>query len=587
MADIKLACDLIKEQLGELSAVVAKSLARSSGRTLHELVRDTSQTPQVTKETLLVLLQHSCVVAWSDEDANESQNQSAQDFTQREKIVYEIQVDRILNRMRFPRFLVHILEELGPDAEAMVETFLVHGRLSFAMIVEKGVAAAASGESSLEPAQIEAAALQLFCDLVKERYLERVPLGFAARPKPLATKATGGRGRGAAKAGSHAAAQQEAANVAAMGERAREQAERFTIPPEFSRRLAAVSTMLRQGHSEAEAAAAGCAASSAAGGGNKRKRGAGEMMGGEMASSDGPDDVLWRVNFDEFNRRFRHKSCVALVRQKMGGAAAAVLAAMLRLSRPHEADVREERSPPLSESKIHAEVLDVFAPGDPSSPTKADISSTLDLLSLDGNDLVTLTGEGPGGKAYCVNMKRIIDVIRIKEVEAVVRERFGAPTCRIFRLLALKGLLEMRQIADMAMVPQHATREYLYRLLKAGYVRLQEVAKSADHAPSRTFYLWRVELLGAVEQLGVDLYRAASNIRGRLAYQMEKEAELLKLLEQVEAARRAEREGRPALAAPVVTPAQQQQLKHLQSVVQALETSLMRLDELILIFRVL
>ena len=128
---------------------------------------------------------------------------------------------------------------------------------------------------------------------------------------------------------------------------------------------------------------------------------------------------------------------------------------------------------------------------------------------------MTCVGEAHGGASYCVNMKRIIDLIRMKEaraaprlrcaarcsltalrrglqVDAVVRERFGGPACRIFRLLLLKRQLEQKQIAEMAMIPVKDTRELLYKLVKVEFVQLQEVARTADHSPSRTFYLWRV-----------------------------------------------------------------------------------------------
>ena len=73
-----------------------------------------------------------------------------------------------------------------------------------------------------------------------------------------------------------------------------------------------------------------------------------------------------------------------------------------------------------------------------------------------------------------------------------MRERFGGPACRIFRLLLLKRQLEQKQIAEMAMIPVKDTRELLYKLVKVEFVQLQEVARTADHSPSRTFYLWRV-----------------------------------------------------------------------------------------------
>lgn len=42
-----------------------------------------------------------------------------------------------------------------------------------------------------------------------------------------------------------------------------------------------------------------------------------------------------------------------------------------------------------------------------------------------------------------------LKIDRHSQVEAVVRERFGGPACRIFRLLLLKRNLEQKQIAEM------------------------------------------------------------------------------------------------------------------------------------------
>ena len=40
-------------------------------------------------------------------------------------------------------------------------------------------------------------------------------------------------------------------------------------------------------------------------------------------------------------------------------------------------------------------------------------------LAADTSELITCVGEGHGGPAYCVNMKRIIDLIRMKEAAAL------------------------------------------------------------------------------------------------------------------------------------------------------------------------
>ena len=65
----------------------------------------------------------------------------------------------------------------------------------------------------------------------------------------------------------------------------------------------------------------------------------------------------------EFNRRFRHEMCAALVRQKVDADAGDVIAAMLQLSRPHETRLQEDRSAPLAEAAITALVAKAAAKG--------------------------------------------------------------------------------------------------------------------------------------------------------------------------------------------------------------------------------
>ena len=170
-----------------------------------------------------------------------------------------------------------------------------------------------------------------------------------------------------------------------------------------------------------------------------------------------PDDdkILWRANYEEFHRRFRHKACASLVLAKVDSEASCVLSAMLILSRPHESKLREERSPPLPEAEIVAAVAEA---NDSLRLPSERVPAVLLRLAADTSELITCAGEGHGGPAYCVNMKRIIDLIRMKEVEAVVKERWGGQACRIFRLLLVKRQLEQKQIAEMAMLPMKVCR---------------------------------------------------------------------------------------------------------------------------------
>lgn len=69
-------------------------------------------------------------------------------------------------------------------------------------------------------------------------------------------------------------------------------------------------------------------------------------------------------------------------------------------------------------------------------------------------------------------------------------------------------------------------KELLYRLFKAGFVGLQDVPRTADHAPSRTLYTWSVNNEAAADKLAAELYKAAFNVYVRCTHEFEQHKEV-------------------------------------------------------------
>mmetsp|Transcript_12408 Transcript_12408/g.49785 ORF Transcript_12408/g.49785 Transcript_12408/m.49785 type:complete len:210 (+) Transcript_12408:1055-1684(+) len=178
---------------------------------------------------------------------------------------------------------------------------------------------------------------------------------------------------------------------------------------------------------------------------------------------------------------------------------------MLEISRLHGHITNDGAPVQLSEADILERLISDF-PQKSASEVEVSLHECLTTLQNDPWKLLSahlMDSAGNIQERYSVDFSRILDMIRVKELEAVVRERFGGPACRIFRLLLLKHNLEQKQIAEMAMISIKDTRELLYKLLKAHYVQIQEVARTVDHAPSRTFYLWHVNLSHVSEHIGM------------------------------------------------------------------------------------
>ena len=65
------------------------------------------------------------------------------------------------------------------------------------------------------------------------------------------------------------------------------------------------------------------------------------------------------------------------------------------------------------------------------------------------------------------------------------------------------------------MVPQKEAKEMLYTLLAEHFVTVQEVPRSQDYAPARSFYLFTVSLPQLSRMLLERCYKIAGNVKTR------------------------------------------------------------------------
>ena len=140
--------------------------------------------------------------------------------------------------------------------------------------------------------------------------------------------------------------------------------------------------------------------------------------------------------------------------------------------------------------------------------------------TFDDSLYTVITPEIPMQMDKLVGVRAIRRSSRRKHVEAVIRARLGVQALRIYRMLG-QTQLEQKQVADLSMVPVKDTRDILYKLLKFGYVQMQEIARTNDHAPSRTNYLWRVDCTVVDAVVKRELTQTLTNIHLRLLSQLQ------------------------------------------------------------------
>ncbi|WIA14527.1 hypothetical protein OEZ85_003046 [Tetradesmus obliquus] len=286
-------------------------------------------------------------------------------------------------------------------------------------------------------------------------------------------------------------------------------------------------------------------------------------------------EMLWRVNPEEFNRRFRNKVMADLVADKLGADAGTVLAAMLSHGRRFETTVQGDLSIAMGEGEVASALkagqdagrLPQLSPG-------KDAGALLNALAYDSLGAVD-GGTGPQGATFIVNMRAVLDRCRLLQLHSVLRDKFGIHGLRVFQTLLMRGQLEQKQVADTVMQPHKETRELLYRMLRAGYVQMQDIPRTADRAPTRCFYTWHVDIDAVFGRLAADLYHAAVNLHTRRSHEMRKHSELVELVESARAAGQLNFN---------MTDSQRRALERLNKVSTALDTSLLRLDGMIALF---
>ena len=113
----------------------------------------------------------------------------------------------------------------------------------------------------------------------------------------------------------------------------------------------------------------------------------------------------------------------------------------------------------------------------------------------------------------------------------------GDEGCRLYRLLLRKHThgactargqqkLEMKSLAELSLLPEREARPLLWSLLRSGYASMQEVARTAEHNPKSTTYLWYVSLPHAYRALELEIFTALARMNARLVSE-QKHAERL------------------------------------------------------------
>ncbi|CAH9080096.1 unnamed protein product [Cuscuta epithymum] len=478
---IKLAVHLVSSLLGDHNAKVCECLLRRGTLTLPQIIQFTELSADNVRKCLLVLIHHNCVQAFAIKQDGA--------FGTEPKIVtnYMALFDNIIHRMRFPKFLEIVSQELDKKCGEMFEGLLQHGRLSFSQILDR------HKETAKQEVSGEDDVLDRFQRLAQARFVERCP-----DPLPFLDPHSKDKDESAAKKKAKKASKlaEKSIETQALEEAAPMESLRFSVEMDSWNDVPGCSKNTKEGKSVAA--------------GGKRKKDESEL------SVKDEKKVLWRVNCEEFVRRLRHKACVANVKARINDEAAIVLDAILELSRSSGTQVKADNSASLSINSIYDAVI-----------TK-EAGLGMDLERIRGS-LVQLGCEVPLipiDESYSIDLKNIIEVARTEEVEPIVLKRYGREAFRMFRLVSKTGRLMLtEEISDATFVEKKDALRILLGLWQDDYLEMKKIIVRGNNQTEQM--LWSVSKQLLWKRVLDEMYHAALNLRLRITHEQEQVKKLV------------------------------------------------------------
>ncbi|RCI00747.1 RNA polymerase III subunit C82 [Rhizopus stolonifer] len=216
--------------------------------------------------------------------------------------------------------------------------------------------------------------------------------------------------------------------------------------------------------------------------------------------------MFFAFNYHKYNLYFRNLMMADFAITKINKTAGIVIKTFFRHGRDKMKDIKEDYSPSTTASHIanmlEPEVFkrgDLVLPGQPSPPVIQVVEGYFQLLRSGG--FLALRDE-LGANQYAVNFKRLRYLMKRHILEGCITDRFGVACCRIVRILLDKGKLDESQIQKLSMLPLKNVR---HKLEKCFAELLQDVYRTLGNLQQRKNeeLLRRVRLLDKLSRQDV------------------------------------------------------------------------------------
>ncbi|XP_056900848.1 DNA-directed RNA polymerase III subunit RPC3 isoform X1 [Takifugu flavidus] len=470
--EVRLCGLLLREHFGEVVEKLGTHLLRSGSQNLRTILHETGMPLDLVKKVLCVLVQNG-VCVFNHRGPGRPTN-------------YQANSNKILRILRYPRYIYTAKTLYGDTGELIIEELLQRGEMTMSRTV-KTVADRLTQNMEDGQCMDYSEVSSAFCKLVETHFLQRCPPVAGPGKADSAAPATP-----ATQAGASAPTPESFPDCYRVPQ--------VTIRGQGKRRLSSEDvdqTIAKKAKMDPE------------------------------VDTHGDEGIYWQVNFERFHLHFRDQAIISAVANKLDQTSSEIVRTMLRMSEVTTSPAAS-CTKPLSANEIFRSLPSTY------NIARPILDQYLTLLVDDPMEFVGRAGESGGGM-FVVNLHKVLANLARATLESIVQERFGSRSARIFRLLLRKRHLEQKQVEDFAMVPAKEAKDMLYMLLSQNLVQLQEIPKTPDFAPSRTFYLYTCNQLPTARMLLQNCYKTVANLIERRLFESKESKRLLEKSQRIEA----------------------------------------------------
>lgn len=292
----------------------------------------------------------------------------------------------------------------------------------------------------------------------------------------------------------------------------------------------------------------------------------------------GDSKIYWKVNFDQFLQDFRDQVIISAIRTRFDENAGELMRQLMILMYSRTTSWVDTSNPiPYTEIKDVVRRLNY--------PKLIQyLDQYLNLIDEDTSHFIRRVGDSGGGQ-YSINVKEAFHQLAWTTLDNIVMERFGSKAARIFRLVRSRKFIEQEQIQQLAMIPAKEAKHLTYTLLQENYLQIQELKKAGvSAAPTKTFFLFHIDLAQVVRMEIEHCYHALYNIMQRRDYEatsnkrmIDKHLRMQTLTSNLK--EHGATEEQLAEIAEMITPSEKQHLEKVQSVMKNLSGTELQIEE--------